>query len=450
MRARPGSRPRVRSSPQTVRSWSSRPKITSAGACTLDNTLGVPFDTGGQLFAQAASINSLVPIAQQLGVTTFDGATVPQLFFNLTPSPTDAATNAQTFIATYLQVATVLQTAGLAMQAGAQADAACRAVCAAAGLSGLPYLEMAFAFLLGVVGGGPAESASALDAYNFNQFSPLPFIYPPHDSLYIPGGFGTFMTRLAKGVPVHLQTPVQSISYGGGNVTIRAVSGQTFQARTAIVTASMGVLGSGAIAFDPALPASYTAAFAGLPMGACYKIAMLFKSNPFDGVTLSSATGPAKVSPTTPMTMTNLVSLDPASQTPAFTINNFGHDMLVVTVEEALATQYEALGPQQTAATVLAILEKPFPGVTAAWTGQAATSAWNGNPYTRGALNYAKPGNVPARTLLTTPLNGQVWFAGDALSVNSHGMAHGAWQTGTAAANGALGAIAAAAHARQS
>jgi monoamine oxidase len=422
--------------------------MPAAGSSPI-RSLGVPFDTGGQLFGQVRTVNTLYPIAQQLGIATIDGATVTQLFYNQTSSPNDATTNAQTFVGTYLSAQSSLQTAGLLMRNGA-ADASLRAVCNAAGLSGLPYLEMAFEFAAGVIGGGPAEVNSTLDVFNFTQFSPLPFVYPPADTLYIPGGYGTFMTRLAQGLPIQFNTPVQSISYGSGGVTIKTAAGQNIQASTVIVTASMGVLASGSIAFNPALPVSYTSAIAALPMGATYKIAMTFKSNPFDGVTLNSLVGPAKVSPSAPKTMTNVVPLNPTGQTPAFTVNNFGNNMAVVTVEETLATQYEAMPVSQAAATALAALETPFPGVTAAWTGQAAASSWGKNPYTRGALNYATPGNAGARTALAAPINNQLWFAGDALSVNSHGQAHGAWQTGTAAAYGALGAINALTKARQS
>jgi monoamine oxidase len=251
----------------------------------------------------------------------------------------------------------------------------------------------------------------------------------------MPSGYGTFIARLATGLPVQLQSPVQSITYGGSLVTIATTTGQTYQARTVIVTASTAVLASGSIAFSPALPPAYVSALADLPMGHAYKIMLGFTSNPFNG---RLGTQPGK--------MRNFVPLVDAP-TPAFSVNYFAEEypnagtFMVATAEGPDVDTYEAMGATNAAKAILQLVEAPFPGVTKAWNGQAIASSWSTNPYTRGCISFAKPGKTAARVQLAKPLGNQAWFAGEALSIHAHSLVHGAWESGTAAAYGALASI---------
>jgi len=60
-------------------------------------------------------------------------------------------------------------------------------------------------------------------------------------------------------------------------VSVTTASGQVYNTKTAIVTASTGVLASGGIAFTPALPGAYTQAFRRLPLANVYKALMGLK-----------------------------------------------------------------------------------------------------------------------------------------------------------------------------
>jgi monoamine oxidase len=115
--------------------------------------------------------------------------------------------------------------------------------------------------------GAELDRVSCLDVFNLAMTATLPVITPSWDNHLIPSGMGNFIATFAEGVPVTLNTPVRSIAWGGKDgVTLDTPAGAV-QARAAIVTVSVGVLSSGALAFNPSLPSEHQRALAGLEMG---------------------------------------------------------------------------------------------------------------------------------------------------------------------------------------
>ena len=66
-----------------------------------------------------------------------------------------------------------------------------------------------------------------------------------------------------------------------------------------------------------------------------------------------------------------------------------------------------------------------------------AATDWSGDPRSRGAYSHALPGHVAARATLARP-EGRLLFAGEACSADAYSTAHGAYETGVAAAEAAL------------
>jgi monoamine oxidase len=62
-------------------------------------------------------------------------------------------------------------------------------------------------------------------------------------------------------------------------------------------------------------------------------------------------------------------------------------------------------------------------------------TAWGRDPFARGSYSYALPGHADARATLATPLDGRVFFAGEACSPYDFTTAHGAYLTGIEAAD---------------
>jgi monoamine oxidase len=63
---------------------------------------------------------------------------------------------------------------------------------------------------------------------------------------------------------------------------------------------------------------------------------------------------------------------------------------------------------------------------------------WNDEPFVLGAFSAAAPGGQPARRVLMEPLNGRIWFAGEAVHETLWGTVGGAWESGERAAEAAL------------
>jgi NADPH-dependent 2,4-dienoyl-CoA reductase/sulfur reductase-like enzyme len=108
--------------------------------------------------------------------------------------------------------------------------------------------------------------ASLLDYHLVARRSGSALVFPAHGTLLVPSGLRDFIVSLAAGIPVGLGARVISIAYGNNGAVLRTANGDTYRARETIVTASIDVLASGGIDFDPPLPETTTSAIAALPI----------------------------------------------------------------------------------------------------------------------------------------------------------------------------------------
>jgi monoamine oxidase len=70
-----------------------------------------------------------------------------------------------------------------------------------------------------------------------------------------------------------------------------------------------------------------------------------------------------------------------------------------------------------------------------------ATTAWAADPFALGSYSYAEIGHSRARSLLAEPVNGVLFFAGEASSEADFSTAHGAYRTGVRAAGEVMSAL---------
>jgi monoamine oxidase len=68
-------------------------------------------------------------------------------------------------------------------------------------------------------------------------------------------------------------------------------------------------------------------------------------------------------------------------------------------------------------------------------------SAWARDPYALGSYSYARVGAAHARAGLAAPVDGRLFFAGEATSPHDFSTAHGAYRTGLRAAGEALATL---------
>ncbi len=66
---------------------------------------------------------------------------------------------------------------------------------------------------------------------------------------------------------------------------------------------------------------------------------------------------------------------------------------------------------------------------------------WGNDPYALGSYSHALPGKAESRGVLAAPVDGRLFFAGEACSRHDYSTAHGAYLTGVAAADQALAAV---------
>lgn len=249
------------------------------------------------------------------------------------------------------------------------------------------------------------------------------------------GGIGTFLATLADGLDVRRQTPATRIAWdgSGGRVTVETPNG-TLRAGAVVVTVSTGVLASGAIRFDPALPAPTQDAIIALPMGLAIKVAL-------------RAIGPGRLGLPSHCALDHQVrrSGEPFM---IFQCWPHGRDYVQGWIGATPAWELARAGDAAVADFALAELRKMLGGqVDALLAGGARlVTHWDADPLVRGAYSYVAPGQAAARATLGEPLgDGRLSFAGEACHEGLAGTVGGAWLSGEAAARTAVAALIAAA-----
>jgi len=243
------------------------------------------------------------------------------------------------------------------------------------------------------------------------------------------GGIGAFVgRRLIDGIDIRLNTPVTRIRWGGlgGRVTIDTANG-TLTAGACIVTVSTGVLASGALVFEPALPADIQDSIHALPMGLAMKVAL-------------RANGPDRLDLPLHCSIDRRVERSGGSLMP-FQCWPFGRDYVQGWIGGSVAWDLARAGEAAAIDYALGQLRALFGGrVDRLFAGGGTlVTHWDANRWIGGAYCYAVPGQAHARDRLGVPLaGGHLMFAGEACNVPYAGTLAGAWISGQAAAKAAV------------
>ena len=234
------------------------------------------------------------------------------------------------------------------------------------------------------------------------------------------GGIGAFVQRhLGEGLDIRLNTPVQRIRWNGPGGRIEA-DGLT--ARACIVTVSTGVLASGALRFEPDLPAATQEAIAALPMGLAIKVAL--RANRANRLGLASHTSVDR-------------QVGPGEQLVPFQCWPHGRDYIQGWIGGGIAWDLARQGEEAVVDYALGHLRALFGGQVDALfgRGQHHVTAWHADPWVRGGYSYVPPGKADARRHLAEPVGGgHLLFAGEACHDGYAGTVAGAWLSGQEAA----------------
>ncbi|WP_375382153.1 flavin monoamine oxidase family protein [uncultured Sphingomonas sp.] len=240
------------------------------------------------------------------------------------------------------------------------------------------------------------------------------------DNWAVVEGYGTLVTRHAAVLPVRLNTCVRRIDHRGRTIRVETDAG-TIETDAVVVALPTSVLARGDVAFDPPLAHKQAAADA-LPLGLADKIFL-------------AVDGPA-FPPNA-----HLIGDPHSACTASYRLSPFGAPLVEVFVGGDCAEMLERESDAGAAAFAVGELE----GLLGRdWRfSPLARTRWRADPLIGGSYSHARVGAAGQRAVLAEPVDGRLFFAGEACSRADFSTAHGAYETGVAAARTLLATTAA-------
>nr|GLL19008.1 probable polyamine oxidase 4 isoform X1 [Ipomoea trifida] len=230
-------------------------------------------------------------------------------------------------------------------------------------------------------------------------------------------GYYPVIQALAKDIDIRLNHRVLRITNGYNKVMVSVEGGRNFIADAAIVTVPLGVLKANLIDFEPKLPEWKVSAIRDLGMGNENKIALRFDNIFWPNVELLGVVAPISYA------CGYFLNLHKAT----------GHPVLVYMAAGSLAYDLEKLSDEGAVEFAMLHLKMMFPNATEP--AQYLVSRWGTDPDSLGCYSYdlvGKPTDVYDR--LRAPV-GNLFFGGEAVSMEHQGSVHGAYSAGLMAAD---------------
>lgn len=231
-------------------------------------------------------------------------------------------------------------------------------------------------------------------------------------------GYGRLISRYGAHLPVELDCPVSRIDHGGTRLTVETTKGAV-TADQLIVTISSALLADDRIRFTPELPEKTQAAL-GLPLGLADKLFM----------SLEGAEDFEKE--------VRLFGRTDRAATGSYHFRPFGRPRIEAYFGGSLAEALEAEGDEAFFAFAVSELVGLLGSDFARRVRPVRIHRWGLDPFARGSYSSALPGSADCRLALAAPVDGRLFFAGEACSLTDFSTAHGAWHTGVAAADQAI------------
>ncbi|GKV00270.1 hypothetical protein SLEP1_g12988 [Rubroshorea leprosula] len=229
-------------------------------------------------------------------------------------------------------------------------------------------------------------------------------------------GYDPVIKSLAKDIDIRLNSRVARISNGCNKVVIMVEDGMSFVANAAIITVPLGILKANLIQFEPKLPEWKVSAISDIGVGNENKIALRFDKVFWPNVELLGTVAP------TSYTCGYFLNLHKAT----------GHPVLVYMAAGRFAYDLEKQSDESAVNLVMLQLKKMFPDATEPV--QYLVSHWGTDPNSLGSYSYDPVGlTADLYERLRAPL-GNLFFGGEAASVDHQGSVHGAYSAGVMAA----------------
>lgn len=265
-----------------------------------------------------------------------------------------------------------------------------------------PWAELFARNYCGYVAAAP-EHSSTYDTGRFRN---------THEDWPVENGYGALIAATHADVAVNLNCPVKSVDWGSDEIMVGTSKGMIF-CRAVLVTSSITTLREERIKFFPQLPAWKRDAINRIEMGYAEKVAFWFKRDPFPGLGMHFA-------------MLNW----PDAPNAAFQVKPYGRPMATMFAGGHFARDLFAQGEEAAIAEAKALLAKVFGPEIQREIAAVKATQWVANPWIGGGYSVLAPGGGEARAELAQPIDGKIFFAGEATSRDAFSTAHGAHQSG--------------------
>lgn len=232
------------------------------------------------------------------------------------------------------------------------------------------------------------------------------------DNWAVVEGYGTVVAHHAAGIAIRTGVTATRIDHGGQTLRIETSHG-TIEADQVIVTVPTTVLAEERLTFDPPLPDKHVAA-AALPLGIADKVFLSVQGPP---------PWPAHA---------HLTGNPHSACTASHRLSPFGWPIVESFFGGPCAEALEEDG----AAAAFAI-DELVALLGSDWRSRLTPldeTRWRHVPLIGGSYSHAKVGHAGARQVLAEPVADRLFFAGEACSREDFSTAHGAYETGVAAA----------------
>jgi monoamine oxidase len=223
-------------------------------------------------------------------------------------------------------------------------------------------------------------------------------------------GYGALMAAYGASLPLRFNCAVTLIDHSATRLRIETSQG-TISADKAIVTVPTNLIAQEAIRFFPALPDKVDAA-ANLPLGLADKVMLALDEPdllPVDG---------------------NLRGATMRTEMGTYHLRPFGQASIEGFFGGRFAQALEDAGDGAIAAHAIDEIVSFVGNDIRRKLRPLKESRWAHDPFARGSYSHALPGHAGKRAVLATPVDGRLFFAGEATSPNFFSTAHGAHDSG--------------------
>ena len=232
-------------------------------------------------------------------------------------------------------------------------------------------------------------------------------------------GYGRLFEALADGLPIAYGTKARRIEHHGAALRVETSRG-TVRAKRVIVAVPSVIIAEERLVFDPPLPDKLAAA-AGLPLGLADKLFFHFDG----GEDISER---------------YLIGSTRRRETMSYQLRPMGRPRVNCFFGGRFAAELERDGFDAMVAFATEELIGLLGSDVRRQLRPLKASFWRQDEFARGSYSYAMPGHADDRAKLAMPVD-RLFFAGEACSLNFFSTAHGAYETGLAAATAALATL---------